>query len=123
MNRRVSPFRPRSARVTLDPVLKRLVALGLCVLVAGPTQAHAEVVEITAKDIAFAPAEVQAKVGDTIRWRNLDPAPHTATAQGLFDVNVPVGGSGETVVGQPGSIDYHCTLHPDMRGRITVAPR
>jgi plastocyanin len=99
------------------------VVLSLSLLLPGAIRAKAETIEIAVKDIAFAPADVQAKVGDTIRWRNLDPAPHTATAEGLFDVNVPVGGSGETVVGQSGSIDYHCTLHPDMKGRITVAPR
>ena len=112
------------ARAFSAPPLKELsVVLSLSLLLLGAIQAKAETIEIAVKDIAFAPAEVQAKVGDTIRWQNRDPAPHTATAEGLFDVNVPVGGSGETVVGQPGSIDYHCALHPDMRGRITVAPR
>src|SRR4051794_39460385 len=106
------------------PSLKALsVVLSLLLLLPGAIQAKAETIEIAVKDIAFAPAEVQAKVGDTIRWQNRDPAPHTATAERLFDVNVPVGGSGETVVGHPGAIDYHCTLHPDMKGRITVAPR
>jgi|tagenome__1003787_1003787.scaffolds.fasta_scaffold17683411_1 plastocyanin len=113
-----------SGRAFSAPPLKALgVVLSLLLLLPGALQAKAETIEIAVKDIAFAPAEVQAKVGDTIRWQNRDPAPHTATAEGLFDVSVPVGGSGETVVGQPGSIDYHCTLHPDMRGRITVAPR
>src|SRR3954470_13104870 len=79
------------------------VVLSLSLLLLGAIQAKAETIEIAVKDIAFVPAEVQAKAGDTIRWRNLDPAPHTATAERLFDVSVPVGGSGETVVGQPGS--------------------
>jgi plastocyanin len=99
------------------------MTLAAILLNTGFIQANAATVEIAVKDFAFQPASAQAKAGDTIRWRNMDPAPHTATADGVFDVSVPVGGSGETVVNQPGSTEYHCTLHPDMKARIVVAPR
>ena len=40
-------------------------------------------------DLVFAPAEVSAKVGDTIEWINKDVFAHTATARnGDFDVTI-----------------------------------
>ena len=37
---------------------------------------------ITIHDLVFSPAEVSAKVGDTIEWVNSDFVDHTATAKG-----------------------------------------
>ena len=52
--------------------------------------AHAATIQITTTDLVFAPAEVSAKVGDTIEWINKDVFVHTATARnGDFDVNMP----------------------------------
>ena len=51
--------------------------------------AHAATIQITMQDLVFAPAEVAAKVGDTIEWINKDAFVHTATARnGDFDVNI-----------------------------------
>src|SRR5690349_15109293 len=76
------PFVAQSARIFPVLRLKALGAvLGLLALAIAPIHANAETVEIIVKDIAFAPTDVQAKVGDTIRWRNRDPVPHTATAE------------------------------------------
>ena len=59
----------------------RLAVAGLlCVLLAAPSAAG-EVVRVAINDLAFSPAEVTAKVGDTIEWVNGDFVDHTATAK------------------------------------------
>ena len=52
--------------------------------------AHAATIQIVMENLVFSPAEVSAKVGDTIEWINKDVFAHTATARnGDFDVTMP----------------------------------
>ena len=85
--------------------------------------ATAGTVAVSIKDFAFNPADIQAKVGDTITFTNDDTAPHTAT---LDD------GSCSTGTISPGSADgltftaagtyaFHCRIHSSMKGTITVS--
>lgn len=70
---------PRSIR----PIATALV-LGISV------SAQAATIQITMENMAIAPAETSAKVGDTIEWINKDIFVHTATARnGDFDVTLP----------------------------------
>ena len=41
-----------------------------------------ETVQVKISDLAFSPAEITARVGDTIQWVNGDFVDHTATAKG-----------------------------------------
>lgn len=71
----------------------------------------------------FQPAEVKAKVGDTIVWDNKDVMAHTATATDKsWDVTIAPGKTGRIAVTTAGSFDYFCRFHPNMKGRILVAP-
>jgi plastocyanin len=81
--------------------------------------ARAETLVVTVDDMAFSPAVLDAKVGDTVKWVNKDTFAHTATAGG-WEVKLPLHGSGSIVVGKPQTIDYRCRLHPNMTGRIIV---
>jgi plastocyanin len=48
---------------------------------------------------------------------------HTATAtNGDWNVNIPGNQRGQVVLKKPGTADYYCKLHPNMKGRIVVAP-
>jgi plastocyanin len=97
------------------------IALGLCV--AGVVPAHAETVQIVMDKMVFMPAEATAKVGDTIEWINRDFLQHSATANDhSFDIVLAPRKSGHIVVNKPGDIDYICKYHPNMKGRIKVAP-
>jgi plastocyanin len=98
-------------------VLVVSVVLGLSV------SARAETIQVTIDKLVFAPAEVNAKVCDTIEWVNKDALVHTATAtNGDWNVNIPGNQRGEVVLKKPGAADYYCKLHPNMKGRIVVAP-
>jgi plastocyanin len=81
---------------------------------------EAKPVKIT--DNAFSPADLEVKVGTTVKWTNDGKKPHTVSSdKGDW-------GSGELASGQTftatftkaGTFEYHCRLHPDMKARITV---
>jgi plastocyanin len=78
--------------------------------------------EVTIQDFAFAPADLQVSVGDTITWTNLDTTSHTVTADdGAFDSGSISGdGTFEFTSDEAGEFAYHCEFHPGMTGTITV---
>jgi plastocyanin len=88
--------------------------------VAAPSQA--ETIEVTIDRLVYAPAEIEAKVGDEIEWVNKDALVHTATLKGGAEVLLPAKKSGSLLLQEPGSFDYICRYHPNMKGRITVRP-
>ena len=96
----------------------RVVVLGL--LSVG---AQAETIQVTIDKLVFAPADLNAKVGDTIEWVNKDALVHTATAtNGDFNVNIAPNQTGRVVLKRAGAADYFCKFHPNMKGRVVVTP-
>jgi plastocyanin len=94
--------------------------LVVCILAAA-SPAAAGVIPIAASGIAFVPAKVSARVGDTIEWINKDFVVHSATARnGDWDVKLPVHKTGRVQLKKPGRIAYYCRLHPNMTGEIDV---
>jgi plastocyanin len=85
--------------------------------------AQAATIQITMQDLVFAPAEVSAKVGDTIEWINKDVFAHTATARnGDFDVTMAPKKTVTSVLKKAGVIEYYCRYHPNMKAVLTIAP-
>ena len=85
--------------------------------------AHAADIQITIDKLVYAPAEVTAKVGDTIEWVNKDVLAHTATARnGDWEVMIGPNKTARLVLKKPGAVDYYCKFHPNMKARITAAP-
>ncbi len=96
-------------------------ALVLCWL--GSVSAHAETIQVTIDKLVFAPAEITAKVGDTIEWVNKDILAHTATATNKdWDVIIGPKQTAMLVLKKAGPVDFFCKFHPNMKGRVTVAP-
>jgi plastocyanin len=80
-------------------------------------------VDVSIKDIKFAPHDVTVKVGQTVHWTNDDPVPHTVTATSgaKFDSGtVNGGGTFDFKATKAGTIKYVCTIHPGQDGTITV---
>jgi plastocyanin len=96
-----------------------LVALALA---AGAVSAQAKTITVTVDKMAFSPADITAKVGDTVEWVNKDAFAHTATVKGGWEVMLPVKKSGSIVMDKAGTINYFCRFHPNMKGHITVTP-
>jgi plastocyanin len=84
---------------------------------------YAATIQISMENMAIAPAETSAKVGDTIEWVNKDILVHTATARnGDWDVMMPAKKTVTLFLKKAGTIDYYCRFHPNMKATLTVAP-
>ena len=73
---------------------------------------------------AYSPTPATAKVGDTVKWSfDDDQNQHTVTAEdGSFDSTTK--GKGDSFThkfDKAGTYAYHCTLHANMKGSITVS--
>ena len=85
--------------------------------------AHAATIQIVIENLVFTPAEVSAKVGDTIEWVNKDVFVHTATAKnGDFDVTQPPKKTVTSVLKKAGTVEYFCRFHPNMKAVLTIEP-
>jgi plastocyanin len=94
-----------------------MLALGM------PVSAHAATIQITMENLVIAPAEVSAKVGDTLELINNDIFAHTATARnGDFDVAMPPKKTVTFVLKKASTIEYYCRFHPNMKAVLNVAP-
>jgi plastocyanin len=81
----------------------------------------AEVVQVKISDLAFVPAEITVRVGDTVEWSNEDFIDHTATAKsGEWDVMVAAGRKAQVQINHAATITYFCRVHPGMTGTIHV---
>ena len=81
-------------------------------------------ITVKIKDFAFDPQDIQAKVGQKITWVNEDDAPHNAVQQNGSELKTKTfekGGSDSVTLDKPGTIDYICTVHPQMKGTIEVS--
>jgi plastocyanin len=94
---------------------------GALLLALAAGSARAEVIHVKIDNLAFAPADVAAHVGDTIEWINSDFVAHTATARdGAWDVLIPINTTRSVVLKTAGLVTYFCKFHPNMTGRIAV---
>ncbi|WP_407117478.1 cupredoxin family copper-binding protein [Bradyrhizobium sp. LMG 9283] len=102
----------------------RLASTALAVVfVTMIVPADAATIEITMEDLVISPAEISAKVGDTIRWVNKDVFAHTATARnGDFDVMLPPKKSATSVLKKAGTVEYYCRYHPNMKATLKIEP-
>jgi plastocyanin len=80
---------------------------------------------VTIKDDSFGPKNIIIKEGTTVTWTNQDSARHTVTAD-TASADAPKSelfGKGETysfTFKTAGTYNYHCEVHPNMKGTITV---
>jgi plastocyanin len=91
---------------------------------AAPQQKRKPVLHrVTIDATSFAPAELTIRAGDSIVWMNRDVIPHTATQSGGkgFDSGTLASGDAwKHTFTASGSVDYICTFHPTMKGRVRV---
>lgn len=84
-------------------------------------------------DDFFDPSPVIVKRGNSITWINNDSVPHTATSGNPESGEAPTGAVFDTGIIGPrqsskeiainadaGTYDYYCTLHPYMKGQLTI---
>ena len=106
---------------TGGPGVKRVLALLALVSSCAVAQ---QTVEVTIQDYHFIPPEVRIKTGDTVKWINqekrtshsvLFPAENGLESDRLFP-----GEQWQRTFTKPGSYDYRCGPHEEMKGLLVV---
>lgn len=117
-----SPFPYRSLGILVAVLgLATSVAPGMA---AGPAKPKTHTVNIDGT--AFVPPNMTVATGDSVVWVNKDPYPHTATSAaavkaGGFDSKSIAGDkSFKFTAKKKGDFPYICSIHPSMKGTITV---
>jgi plastocyanin len=87
---------------------------------AGGGAASSGEVAISMKNIQFDPAEATAKVGQKVVWTNDDSAPHNVVGGPIKSETFGQGETFEYTPDKAGTIEYVCTIHPGMEGKLTV---
>ena len=114
------------ARGVIAKPRRTLPATALLALFAGALASGAGaapvVHTVTIEGFEFRPPVVAVKPGDIVVWQNKDILPHTATAQpaGFSSGEIAAGASFRFTAKTKGHFDYICTLHPTMKGTLTV---
>jgi plastocyanin len=76
------------------------------------------------KSYKFQPPVIQVKSGTKVTWTNHDDFPHTVQILAGADAATHDLGIGKTVTitfARPGTVYYHCSLHPSqMKGEVLV---
>ena len=78
---------------------------------------------ITIKDFSFIPETFVIKIEDsvTVTWKNEDSTIHDITIDnGLFDKEINPGENYSFVFTQKGTYNYHCDIHPSMKGKLII---
>jgi plastocyanin len=91
-------------------------------VVVVPTTEISTIDILLIEDNYFEPTDALVEPGTTLMWVNHGQEQHTVIADdGQFDSGVlNPGDSFLTTVEGSGTLTYHCTLHPEMTGSITV---
>ncbi len=90
---------------------------------AAPATSSGGAVQITMKNIQFAPSKATVKVGQTVKWTNDDSVVHDVSATSGAKFKSDLFAKGKTYefkATKPGTIKYVCTIHPGMDGTLTV---
>lgn len=84
-----------------------------------PAEATAPVIQ----DFSFIPDPISITVGDSVTWTNEDGFAHTVTADDdSFDSgNLDGGATFEQSFDEAGEFAYHCNIHPQMAGTVSVS--
>jgi len=79
---------------------------------------------VTIKDLAFTPATASVPTGSKVTWTNNDTTAHTVTFDdGSADSgNLAAGATFDQTFTTAGTFAYHCTIHSQMKGTVTVTP-
>ena len=80
--------------------------------------------EVMIQNYKFSPAALTVAVGDTVKWTNMDTAPHTVTVTSgpvkFNSGNLAKGESFSYTFTKAGTYAYYCAVHPDMTAKVTV---
>ncbi len=82
-----------------------------------------DAVAVEIKDFLYNPDPVTVTAGDSVTWTNADSVAHTATALDrdvLQTKSLDQGESFTATFSAPGTYEYFCEFHPQMKGTLVV---
>jgi plastocyanin len=104
--------------------MSKLLGTLIALVLAAPAGAAGQGTRhtVTIDGVQFSPSKLLVHRGDRIVWVNKDPFPHTATATNkMFDSgSIAANAAWSYTVTKTGEIEYGCTFHRTMKGKITV---
>lgn len=88
-------------------------------------QPAAQTGQVKIDNMMFTPSQITVAKGGTVTWTNNDSTTHTvvddlSNVGGPASGDIPPGGTYSFTFTKSGSFQYHCTIHPSMRGTIVV---
>lgn len=88
----------------------------------GPSTATGTTASVSVKNFAFSPARLVVNKGTAVTWTFQDSTQHNVTASGnaFKSTDQSSGGSYSFTFNTAGSYDYICSIHPYMKGNVTV---
>jgi plastocyanin len=118
----------RKERLAIAGAILALAALALVALsrdtasAAGGGEATASrTATVTMAHLSFSPTPLHVAKGTTVVFSNNSHVKHTATERGSFDTGKIRPGKAVSIrFTAPGTYAYHCTIHPEMHGKIIV---
>jgi plastocyanin len=87
-----------------------------------PLERPSELTAVAIVGRAYEPPSLTVAAGTTVEWTNRDGEGHTVSAtDGTFDSGLMAGGMSFSMrFDSPGVHEYSCSIHPEMRGSVTV---
>jgi len=80
-------------------------------------------VTVNIKNFSFSPSTLNVKTGTKVTWVNNDGVSHTVTSDSgniLNSGTLASGASFSFTFTNPGTVKYHCSIHPMMQASVVV---
>jgi plastocyanin len=97
-----------------------LVTLVLATSAFGLPRARAEEKSVDIAGLAFNPEEITIRAGDTVKWLNHDSDHHHLQGGPIQSPELTQNQTYSVQFNDPAEINYVCTIHTYMQGRVIV---
>jgi len=97
-----------------------LVGFGNALASDGPTATASSVKSVRIQGFVYHPGTIRVRPGSTVTFTNRDSGLHNAVGRGFSTGNLRSGKSGSITFRRKGTFAFHCTIHPEMHGRVIV---
>lgn len=119
------PQPTREPTLVLPPAPERIVSrIARETATPAPQPTPSGIPDIAVVDYGYAPAQLQIKAGAIVRWTNRGDDGHDVTGSGPGGAwrsgPLAQGESYQRPFALPGDYPYVCSIHPEMRGFVTV---
>ena len=112
----LGPAGNTTQKVTATPTAAALQPVEFTAFAAAPPTSGA----VDVGDQFFRPSSLVVQVGGTVTWTWIGTEPHSVTFNGGADSGTKTAGTFPQTFANPGTFTYHCVVHGNMSGTVTV---